>query len=147
MPTQFTGQMTTNVSEKADVSGGEQSNEPEIIFTTFDTEQCKSDLAVCENSVGELKGIVLDKCEKPHHDFELAAWDVARSNVYLEDDFNCVDFSNLLVNRLNGMGYKTRIAHGFYNGEPHAWVVAEIPIEATSGRLITPQQYVEYVEK
>jgi len=145
VPLQLTGQMTAG-GEKADVSGSEAKAD-EIIFTTFDAEQCRSELAVCENSVDELKGIVLDKCEKPHHDFELAAWEVARSGVYSEDKFNCLDFSGLLVERLENMGYKARIAHGFYNGEPHAWVVAEIPIEATSGRLIIPQQYAGYAEK
>ncbi|MFH1236900.1 MAG: transglutaminase domain-containing protein [Candidatus Aenigmatarchaeota archaeon] len=147
VPLQFTGQMAARGSEKADVSGGEQAQEPEIIFTTFDTEQCRSELTVCENSVDELKSIVLDKCEKPQHDFEMSAWEVARSGVYDEDGFNCLDFSGLLVEKLENMGYNARIAHGYYNGEPHAWVVAEIPIESTSGRLITPQQYAGYVEK
>lgn len=147
VPLQFTGQMAADGSEKADVSGSEQAKEPDITFTTFNTEQCRSELSVCENSVDELKYIVMEKCEKPHRDFELAAWSVAKSGVYDEDGFNCLDFSGLLVERLVNLGYRARIAHGFYNGEPHAWVVAEIPIEATSGNLITPQQYAEYAEK
>ncbi len=39
----------------------------------------------------------------------------------------------------------SRIVQGTYKGEQHTWVVIEIPIEATSGNLITPQQYADYV--
>jgi len=147
VPLQLTGQMAAKASEKTDVSSDERSHDIEITFTAFETEKCKSSLATCEKSVDELKSVVMEKCEKPHRDFELAAWSVAKSGVYDEDGFNCLDFSGLLVERLVNLGYRARIAHGFYNGEPHAWVVAEIPIEATSGNLITPQQYAGYAEK
>ena len=147
---QLTGKMVADSVEKtsAGPEPAAQNPEPVIVsFSSYEISTCQSELAVCKNSVSELSGIIIDKCEKPHHDFELTAWEVARAYTYSEDAFNCADFSEALAGRLKELGYKARVAHGYYKGEPHEWVVAEIPIEATSGNLIMPQYYTDYAEK
>ncbi len=147
-PLQPTGYMTSATASEASAShktGGEP--QVTVTFSSYDIEQCSDELAACMQSVSELSDIVLDKCEKPHHDFEVVAWDVAKAHDYSENEFNCEDFSASLAERLGGLGYSARLVHGYYKGEPHTWVVAEIPIESTSGNIITPQQYADYTEK
>ena len=125
-----------------------KANEPgpqvTVTLSSYGFEQCRDELVLCMNSVSELSDMVLNRCDKPHHEFELAAWEVAKSHEYSEDKFNCNAFSELLAQNLGGLGYSARVVHGYYKGEPHTWVVAEIPIEATSGNLITPQSYADY---
>ena len=123
----------------------EPSQETAIAFSTIEADTCRDDLAVCKSSVEALKGMVLENCEKPERDFELEAWKTAKSRNYSEDAFDCNYFSSELLGRLESMGYRARIVSGLYKGEPHAWVVAEVPIEATSGELITPNNYANYV--
>jgi hypothetical protein len=123
-------------------AGGEK-----VILSSYGLDQCRDELAVCMDSVDRLKVIVLDKCEKPHHDFELVAWEIANSHDYVEGQFSCNDFSQLLAKKLESIGYASKIVEGEYRGEPHVWVVVEIPIEATNGNLITPEQYAYYMEK
>ena len=50
---------------------------------------------------------------------------------------------------LSKQGYTAYKIGGYYNGTyPHAWVVVEIPIEATSGQVIPIQHYRElYTEE
>lgn len=149
IPLQPTGRLT-DLDERALPDGNTGGQEPESPQTSpsYDVAGiCMRELSACENSVGELSGIVMEKCEKPYRDFELAAWEVAGEHAYSEDEFDCTDYSEALASRLGVLGYRARIAHGYYKGEPHAWVVAEIPIEATSGNIITSQQYADYAEK
>lgn len=109
-------------------------------------QECSKQLTLEKSYVGELVDIVLNKCDAPRHDFESAALDIALKNSYSEKGFNCVYYSEILTSKLEGMGYKARIVNGLYKGEPHSWVVMEVPIEATSGNLITPQYYSYYNE-
>lgn len=139
------GVMTAKAQEKAQQAESPQKSETSaIVFSSYGLEQCRDELAVYMKSMDDLRDIVLNKCEKPYHDFEAAAWEIAKSHKYSEDEFNCNDFSNLLVQNLGKLGYESRVVHGYYKGEPHAWVVMEVPIEATSGNLITPQYYSDY---
>lgn len=134
-------------SEKAAVP--EPAN-PETIKLSVETtasaelKQCRDAVAVYQSSVASLKNIVLNQCEKPHNAFEIAAWEVARSRNYSEA-YDCDQFSEALQQKLEEIGYSSRVVEGTYKGEPHTWIVIEIPIEATSGNLITPQQYADYV--
>lgn len=148
-PLQPTGYMAS--ATDPDVSEASLKNEGEpqvtVTFSSYDIEQCSDELAACMQSVSELSDIALNQCEKPHHDFEVVAWDVAGSHEYSEDEFNCEDFSASLAEKLAALGYGARLVHGYYKGEPHTWVVAEIPIESTSGNIITSQQYADYTEK
>jgi hypothetical protein len=134
-------------SEKAAVAEPQNLETINLSPATSDSaelKQCRDDIALCQNSVLGLKDIVLRQCEKPHHDFEAAAWEVARSREYSEA-YDCDQFSEALYQKLKDIGYMSRIVQGTYKGEQHTWVVIEIPIEATSGNLITPQQYADYV--
>ena len=153
-PAQPTGMMSAHSTEKTQADAEPASQQSARIsysdamqpvsFSAYDLEECRSELAVYKKSVKELVSIVEEKCEMPYRDFERTALEVAKSNTYSEGHFNCFDFSSRLVSRLEGIGYGARIVNGYYKGEPHAWVVAEIPIEATSGNLITPQSYADY---
>jgi hypothetical protein len=95
-------------------------------------------------------------------DFIFAAKQLARENEYDVDTYNCVNFSNALVNRLDELGYEAKVVTGWLSREEycevgnesyikgiplatakendcigaHAWVEVTIPIEATSGRII-----------
>jgi len=113
--------------------------------STYELEECSKQLELHKKYVSELVDIVLNKCDSPRHDFEIAALEIAKKNTYSEDGFNCVYYSDILAGRLKSMGYDARIVNGYYKGEPHSWVVMEVPIEATSGNLITPQHYSDYV--
>lgn len=145
IPHQLTGFATNLVSEKR----AEKQNDSErIIFyqSIHDAEkfkQCQESLSICQNSLLDLKKLFFEHCEKPNKPFELVAFEIANSYNYSEN-FDCDDFSKVLYERLEKIGYKARIVHGTYKGEPHTWVVVEIPIEATNGNIITPKEYAFY---
>ena len=111
----------------------------------YDLDECGKQLDLNKKYVSELVDIVLNKCDSSHHDFEVAAMEIAKKNTYSENGFNCVYYSDFLSGRLKSMGYNAKVVNGYYKGEPHSWVVMEVPIEATSGNLITPQHYSDYV--
>jgi hypothetical protein len=144
-PSDTAGMMASNVS--VEVHQAEAPAEPEsrvAALSSYELGQCKDELAVYKESVDELVGIVEENCDAPTHDFERAALEIASLNRYSENHFNCVDFSDLLASKLRRIGYVARTVSGYYNGEPHAWVVMEVPIEATNGNLISPNSYAEY---
>ena len=95
-------------------------------------------------------------------EYERIAREVAEKHDYNKETFNCKDFSEELVRELKAAGYHARIeisedariGRCLFNprwwkeefGEDlfcHAWVVLEIPIEATTGKIIEPEKYEE----
>jgi hypothetical protein len=140
----FTGESVADVP--LDEQNSITLSSPGTVQCSSDLDFCSESLETCKYSVESLKDIALNHCEKPLHDFETAAWSIARSHEY-SDQFNCENFSSILNSKIAEMGYSSRIARGSYKGEPHTWVVLEIPIESTSGNLITPEQYKNYEEK
>lgn len=78
------------------------------------------------------------------------AKDVAKSHNY-SDDFNCEDFSRELNEKFRDAGYDSFIEHGYVDckyflncekyGGYHAWVIVELPIEATTGEVLEPDYY------
>ena len=76
--------------------------------------------------------------------FAKIAMSVANKHEYSEN-FNCVNFSEALVRELEDAGYQAKIVYGKWsNGEAedyHAWVIVEVPIESTTGEIITPAEY------
>lgn len=119
----------------------------ELELSSPELEECNKQLDLHKEYVSELVDIVLNKCGSYHHDFENAALEIAKKNSYSENGFNCVYYSEILSSKLESMGYKARVVNGYYKGEPHTWVVVEIPVEATSGNLITPEHYSDYKEE
>jgi hypothetical protein len=88
--------------------------------------------------------------------FESIALNVSQSYTYDRYLFNCQHFSNELVQRLRQAGYNARISTGYvkdiyctyddfiYNGCLHNWVTVSIPIEATSGKIISNHDFLNY---
>ena len=91
---------------------------------------------------------------EPEPEFQRIAQEVAAAYEYDINNFNCMDFSAELVQKLTEAGYTARIEYSedsksgrcLFNPEwfkeefgidlfCHAWVVVEIPIEATTGKL------------
>lgn len=81
--------------------------------------------------------------------FRIIAEDLAKEIDY-SDDYMCLSFSRELKHRLEDSGYKACIVTGELFEENktslHAWVVVEVPIEATSGSIISPEGYLDYKE-
>lgn len=140
----FPAEPTGFAVAKAQQSGDVLCNDASPIADTSDLKECSKQLNLEKNYVAELVDIVLNKCGESHLDFENVASDIAKKNSYSEDGFNCVYYSELLTDKLKNMGYNARVVSGLYKGQPHSWVVMELPIEATNGNLIAPQYYSYY---
>jgi len=95
-------------------------------------------------------------------EYERIAREVAGRHVYDKENFNCGDFSEELIQELQAAGYMARIETSedsksgrcLFNPEwfkeefgkelfCHAWVIIEIPIEATTGEIISMEKYLE----
>jgi len=84
------------------------------------------------------------------------AENVSNSHSYDPFLFNCESFSNELVQRLRESGYDASISLGYLKNEyctyenfvnfkcRHEWVTVRIPIEATTGKIISSQDFLNY---
>lgn len=81
---------------------------------------------------------------------------VASEHEWTYNQYMCGDFSNDLVKELRRMGWSAYREFGYHysNGDgtcpefdydhwrcKHYWVIVKVPIEATSGRIISPEEY------
>ena len=78
----------------------------------------------------------------------LAFIEIAKNNAeeieYNKDFYNCVDYSLELKRRLLDKGFNAKLAYGTLNknkNNKHIWVILEVPIEATTGKILSPMEY------
>jgi len=82
--------------------------------------------------------------------FEKIALHLADEHNYSKPDYMCGQFSQELKHRLQNAWYTACYIEGDHansNKTNHAWVLVEIPIEATSGKVIDPKKYIEKYEE
>lgn len=84
------------------------------------------------------------------------AENVSSSHTYNPFLFNCQSFSNELVQKLREAGYDASISLGYLKNEyctydnfvnfkcRHEWVTIRIPIEATTGKIISNEDFLNY---
>lgn len=77
-------------------------------------------------------------------DYEVIASDVSSAHKYNSKTYNCVNFSNDLIKALEDAGYMAWRIEGYYGVTGHAWVMMGLPIEATTGEVISPEEYKKY---
>jgi len=87
----------------------------------------------------------------PNTSFMEVAYENAKNHTFEADGYNCWDYSTDLVKELRKNGYIAEIVMGTINCSKecgwedctgaHAWVELMLPIEATSGRIITADLY------
>jgi hypothetical protein len=78
--------------------------------------------------------------------FQYLAENLANSHDY-SSAYNCVNFSRDLNQKLLSEGWQSKTVWGFYNTgnkTGHVWVLVTVPIEATSGKIISPEEYANY---
>lgn len=84
---------------------------------------------------------------------ELSSY-IANQNTYLRNYYNCVNFSEDLIELLESEGYQAHYIIGNHYNESndrnkHVWVRVDLPIfiESTSGEIIPPPKYLrDYYE-
>ena len=124
-----------------------------IFFNTIVEEEVIKEVPV---PVIEEKYIEVDR----KYIFEQMAEQLAEQN-YDMFEYNCMNYSNDLVKLLRIYGYSAKVVKGivdcdsgyfdktsceYYEGR-HVWVIVEIPIEATTGKVIEPDVYNNYYKK
>lgn len=97
-------------------------------------------------TVTEFKYIrVSHAMESPLHEIEQIAREVATEHEYEYGVYDCEEFSHELVRRLEAEGYDADYVTGYYGSADqhgrHAWVKMTIYIEATDGRIISPEDF------
>jgi hypothetical protein len=112
------------------------------------------DLVVCEQVKEQYKYLANFRsetfcyCSAPDYpSFVSIADKVADEHTYDINSYNCVDFSEELVERLEAKGWSARTVTGNYDGQPHEFVVIEkVYVEATSGLILEPSIFNKYYE-
>jgi len=69
---------------------------------------------------------------------------MAEEHEYDFNSYNCDKFSKELVRRLRDYGWNAKYCYGKVSWNDqyyHAWVKVEVPIEATTGKIIEPNDY------
>lgn len=83
--------------------------------------------------------------EYQRHEIEQIAHEVATEHEYEYGVYDCEEFSHELVRRLEARGYDADYVTGYYGSADqhgrHAWVKMTIYIEATDGRIISPEDF------
>lgn len=95
-----------------------------------------------------------------YSEFETIAYDMARQHNYDFNDYNCVEFADSLANRYRELGWNARVKSVHvdcssdewsdwvdcerYNGGHRIVRVKDVFIEATSGRVIRPEEYNDF---
>lgn len=107
-------------------------------------------LTTCEYVNTELENFINNfdcecYCDSPTRpSFLTIAEEVATDHNYKKDVYDCTQFSDDLVRQLKAEGWEARKNIGFFNGKLHEWVIIDINIEATSGRVIEPRVFEKY---
>jgi len=69
---------------------------------------------------------------------------MAEEHEYDFNSYNCDKFSKELVRRLRDYGWNAKYCYGKVSWNDqyyHAWVKVEVPIEATTGKILEPSKY------
>jgi hypothetical protein len=92
-------------------------------------------------------------------EFMKIAEEISSEHEWVANYYDCTEFSQDLVARLQKNGWEAYIKTGYwyYNGGTscdkedeelfncrHEWVILEVPIESTSGEIINPDDYEKY---
>jgi hypothetical protein len=86
----------------------------------------------------------------PSYSFQIIADNLANERSYKLNGYNCVNYSNELVRRLDQAGYDAMTIDGqlyYENGSFkgfHRWVELKVIIEATTGEIIPIEDYYLY---
>jgi len=112
-----------------------------------DNSRLQSSLESLEGSLQTMQGKLV---------FEGIAQKVSSSHSYDKFLFNCQHFSNELVQKLKEAGFQARVSTGYVKDDYctydnfvnfnclHNWVTVSIPIEATTGRIISNEEFSRY---
>lgn len=103
------------------------------------------DLSCPEPEIPDCPPCVCPPCKKPKlPSFMQIAQNMVEEHKYDFDRYNCDDFSRELIRRLEDYGWEAKYCYGKVSWNDqyyHAWVLVEVPIEATSGKVIEPNRY------
>ena len=106
---------------------------------------CKSSLAIIEEFLDADRDVHCYAAGAPS--FVVMAKDVAMATDYVEDVYDCTQFSDDLMTKLRRYGWDVEKKLGYLDDELHEWVVVkDVPIEATGGWVIEPETYEERYE-
>jgi len=104
--------------------------------------------SLCWNELLDTRTL-LNQCTASQPEFLSVASDVANYKPYSYPDWACYQMSMMLIGKLNNMGYDAEIRTGYHcsglNCSRHSWVMLnDVPIEATKGVVISPDDYKSY---
>jgi len=91
------------------------------------------------------ENVFVKKVERTDKPYEQIINEVYTSNVY-SDEYDCENFSEDLIARLNESGYEAEYIRGDFCVDGcgcHAWVKLCLYVEATSGDILEPDYYKE----